>query len=344
MPRLGVAFVAASAVFAASCAGLLGIEETKDEPGATPNGEGGAEVDGPTSSGDRDGEPPGMDGGADAPSGDADLDAGDSAVPPPDCDLTKPFGAPQALSNAVNTSAYETGGRLSVDELTLYFTRASTVYKATRGNKTDPFANVTPMADINGTTADGYLTMPASEVTAFFASNRTGSALLDIWSATRSNKTAAFMNIKREAILASAQDDDDPWVRADARMLYFDSKRSGVTDLYRAPIDATGTIGTPSKVLNVTTDSDSESNPVVTADDLTLYFAFGATTGSQGIRVSKRASTNVEFSGITSVTELNTSSDDRPTWVSPDGCKILISSERPNGQGSSDLYMAVKPK
>jgi len=136
----------------AACAAVLGIEDTVDEAPST--------ADGGSGRGAGDAAAAGEDGAVDelvpAPKGDGGDDPGSEPEPvdggpdaeggvAPDCDLTKPFGAPKML--AVNTTAYETGGRLSSDELTIWFARRSTatstdgdIWTAKRATKEAAFA------------------------------------------------------------------------------------------------------------------------------------------------------------------------------------------------------------
>jgi hypothetical protein len=43
-------------------------------------------------------------------------------------------------------------------------------------------------------------------------------------------------------------------------------------------------------------------------------------------------------------TELNAGGISIPTFISPDGCEIYLSSNRGGGRGGMDIYRARKPK
>jgi hypothetical protein len=65
---------------------------------------------------------------------------------------------------------------------------------------------------------------------------------------------------------------------------------------------------------------------VVSGDELTLYYA---TDGAPGevfgdIWVTTRPSRDVAFGEPTIVTGVNTSYDEFPQWISPDGCRLYL--------------------
>jgi hypothetical protein len=77
-----------------------------------------------------------------------------------------------------------------------------------------------------------------------------------------------------------------------------------------------------------TVSSSFEVQPVASADDLTLYFGSGRLTGgTQGgidIWVASRKSTDDDFGPPVDVSEVNTSDDESPGWVSADGCRLYF--------------------
>ncbi len=56
--------------------------------------------------------------------------------------------------------------------------------------------------------------------------------------------------------------------------------------------------------------------------------------------VAHRTTPTGPFSGLAMVTELNTTSAEFPTYLSPDGCTIYIGSNR---SGRQHLWVAGKP-
>jgi Tol biopolymer transport system component len=70
----------------------------------------------------------------------------------------------------------------------------------------------------------------------YFGSNRdSGIAnVQDLYLATRETTDAIFAPARPLAELNSPQDDDDPWVSPDGRVIYFSSTRSGNSEIYEA--------------------------------------------------------------------------------------------------------------
>jgi Tol biopolymer transport system component len=89
-----------------------------------------------------------------------------------------------------------------------------------------------------------------------------------------------------------------------------------------------------------------ESAVAVRADGLEIYFASArtGTIGGDDIWVARRVTTSDPFGALSNATELNSSLNDYPTWVSADGCRILFASSRPGGQGDRDIWFAERPK
>jgi hypothetical protein len=92
----------------------------------------------------------------------------------------------------------------------------------------------------------------------------------------------------------------------------------------------------------IETDAN-DSDPSVTADNLTLYFASdrAGSTGSAGatdLWVATRTTTTGEFGSVNNVGSLNTPSDESEPYVMPDGATIYFRSKR---SGNYALYRAT---
>ena len=64
----------------------------------------------------------------------------------------------------------------------------------------------------------------------------------------------------------------------------------------------------------------------------------GGTNGND-IWLARRASVDQPFSGAAPVSELNSSAADTPNWISPDNCRLYMSSGRDD---PSVLYVATR--
>ncbi|MEO8840338.1 MAG: hypothetical protein ABI591_32900 [Kofleriaceae bacterium] len=71
-----------------------------------------------------------------------------------------------------------------------------------------------------------------------------------------------------------------------------------------------------------------------------LWSDRNAAAGDYDIFVARRGSTAEPFGPATTVTEVNSPSLDTPNWISPDGCRLYLSSSRDD---ASNVYVATKP-
>src|SRR5262249_31954911 len=129
---------------------------------------------------------------SDAPGGSGSLDIWMVTRPT----LSSPWGTPVNLGPTVNSSAYDSGPRLSHDGLSLYFhsTRSgghggTDIWVATRPALDAPFgAPVNLGPAINSSGDDGIPIISADNRTLIFDSSRLGgSDENDIWMSTRTN-------------------------------------------------------------------------------------------------------------------------------------------------------------
>lgn len=293
-----------------------------------------------------------VDAGADAPAPDAGADA--QTGPP--CDLTKPFGTPVAVSS-LNTPGQEQFARLSADELVVYFSSdrdkdASAsgafggydLYVATRTSRSEPFGMPTRLpAPILHDAPEVAPSETADRRTLYFDSYRNGNDRR-IFRATRATAQDAWGTPVEVTELTSANEDGTPYVLPGGDALYFFTSRdSSNFNLYR--VDLGLVIPRPSAVPGVNS-SDPEYAPVVTADERTIYFASvrAGGLGSWDVWVATRATKTGSFSDVKLVENVNSANQDIPTWISPDGCRLYLASDRPGGSGKLDIYVAERPK
>lgn len=260
------------------------------------------------------------------------------------CNLDAPFGSIAPL-DSVNTSGDDSALRLTADGLYGVFqsnhsTSSYDLYATSRPSPTSAFGALTPLSTIVSTQDDTDPTLSSDGLTIYFASNRNGS--FDLFTATRSNVSLPFTTPKSLSINTGA-DETQPYLAND-HDLYFSklSTTSSTFDVFHTVISS-GNVSTPSFVAGVnSTDSDDDA-PAVTPDGLTMYFASGRNGAQFDIFVSKRASTSTEFGAPTTVNELNDpTKDDRPSYISADGCTILFESNRTGGQNGFNIYVATK--
>lgn len=297
-------------------------------------------------------ERPGDDSGDEPPERDA-TPAGDA--PSPDvtngdaCDPTRPFGTPVALEAPVNSTSGEQSATLTADELTIVFSRRVDLFNesiliATRPSRKDAFAAPTP---IDGLTqglpieAVGVPAMTSDGLMLFFTGESGDDA--DIYVASRAVTSAPFADPRRLTRLASPQVEAYPAVMHDGAELWFTSERlGGITrHLFRSVRDAIGNYDTPTLVSELRS-SNNEAGVAFSPDGLTAYFGSQRPggLGDSDVWVAKRASLQASFGAPTHVPGLSSAGADFPSWVSPDGCRIYLASDR---AGSMDIFVASRP-
>lgn len=139
----------------------------------------------------------------------------------------------------------------------------------------------------------------------------------------------------------------DPFVTADGAALYFDSARGGgFLDLHVAVRQSDGSFGTPQELMNLDT-SATDGHPVLSHDGLTVYWSSNRSdAGTQrgtDIWMATRPTPAGTFGAPALVPELNSTKNESLSWLSPDGCMVLLQSDRAGGVGSQDIYQAVRP-
>jgi hypothetical protein len=285
------------------------------------------------------------------PAADAALDApGGAAVDarPARCNPMAAFGKPVALTS-LNTSADDEHADLTPDELTIYFSSTRLggaggfdVYQATRSSTSAQFDNVMPVPGINTAGNERVPRMAGNGLSMFAMTATVAAPALRISLATRANVTVAFTGLKPAANINNATNTADPYLLPGGNVMYLASDLAGNLGLYRSA-KVNGAFSTSTPVPGVNLDTPAvENNPVVTPDELTLFF--GSTrpggTGGYDIYEARRAHVADGFGAPIELTGLNTTGDDVPNWISPDGCVLYFS--RLEANVGYQLYMATR--
>jgi Tol biopolymer transport system component len=280
------------------------------------------------------------------------VDTHDSA-PAPRCDPTAAFGSAINLGG-VNTALNEATARLSADELTLVFARLNAdgtwdLYTASRTSATEPFGSATVMASLNSVYTELWPTLTPDSLGIYFNTDRNNSMTgnEDVFYAGRASTTADF---DAPAIASGFEpNDNQPYVAGDGLAVYFSSstrpETTGGTDLFYAPIDGSGNVGTAQVLIGGVNTPANEQVPVVTPDELTLFFCRSNGTDDD-IFSATRASTSSPWSAGSAVPGYATAGvEEVPTWISPDGCDLYFydnGSDMPGAQGLDDMYEIVR--
>jgi hypothetical protein len=293
------------------------------------------------------------------PPTDTGVDAGDT-TPPPACDQAKPFGKPVALTD-LNSPLDDLIARLSSDLLTAYIGSdrggsVNQIWRATRTTPTGTFATPTllpvvnfPSADTEKPTITGdSLTLYASAFLPVDAGGRTS----HIYAFTRTSTGADFgaASPVTATLIAGSVNERDPYVTPDGNELYFCSDAKTQLDIYVSK-KVGGVFGAPTRITELAATTVALScNPFLSADGLTMYFFSNRppSAGSTDIWVARRPTKTDPFGTPTAVSELNTTENDEPSWLSADGCTLWFSSGIDQADaglttGRMHLFRATKP-
>jgi Tol biopolymer transport system component len=248
----------------------------------------------------------------------------------------------------VNGTANNGEGRLSPDELTIYFlsTRSGNndIFTASRASRTDAFGTPQPMTSLNTASAEGWPTVTADGLTLFFESNVSGR--YQTYVATRTTLVAQFAAPALVAnVNIAGSDTGQAAVLPNQSALYLVNNGTGAGNLYRAGLNTTGQFGTPVEVSTINTPSD-EFAPTPTSDELVLYFGSSRldppAKGAMDIWMTRRTSTAASWDPPTNVQELNTTAFEWPDWLSPDRCRLYFTRNTGATSSTPSLYVATR--
>jgi outer membrane protein OmpA-like peptidoglycan-associated protein/Tol biopolymer transport system component len=218
------------------------------------------------------------------------------------------YGAPEQIKGKVNTSYHEGMVAFSPDGKTMYFSRESFFEK--------------------------------EYVKDSITKNKLGS--IHLYKATTLGDkwdNIEALNITKDY---SAK---NPSVSKDGKTLYFASDMPGgygLFDIYKAPINEDGSVGEHVNLGQKINTEGQEMFPFI-GDDGTLYFSSNGHLGLGGLDVFFTKEIDGKFTPIRNVgIPINSNSDDFAFRIYDDTGEGFISSNRPGGLGSDDIYRTMK--
>jgi Tol biopolymer transport system component len=107
---------------------------------------------------------------------------------------------------------------------------------------------------------------------------------------------------------------------------------------FAARIDAEGPFEGPRPLPELVFPEESTVDAFLTDDGLTLFYVSGPAFGPADLYVAARRSTADPFEHHVALDELNSASDERDPWLSPDGTELYFASDR---SGHYDIYVAA---
>lgn len=268
---------------------------------------------------------------------------------PPRCNPTATFGVPVAV-DALNTPSDDEGPRLSPDELTLYFSSdrgggvgSYDIYSSTRASTSEAWSTPSLVAGVNTAGLERRPTVTADGLT-LYAFNGTHPNY-EIAVAARTSTAASFGALTPIASINSTGDDDTPFVLPDGAAVYFDSDRGGTSfELYRTA--NTGTeLEAPEVLTGTNLETAEQDSPVLTPDELTLYFSSDR-VGGGGTDLMFEATRTSVANGFGNPVALNIDPTGKqivmPSWVSSDNCVLYFTSKSTRATSDYDIYYAVR--
>jgi len=271
---------------------------------------------------------------------DAAADAQDAADAAATCSVTTAFGNKVTL--AIGTTGVNVPGDTqssfyaSPDQLLAYLTRTvpdsglgKDIWSVSRTTKAAVWGN-TARADILNSEGgiDDFDPVLSNDETEIFFARSVGQNFAVVWT-TLVGDAGPGVPAKVGATVNGLGDRVEPtWLNPSSQHLYLNVANvdAGLSyDIYRADRAGPGD-GFASTFEATVNGPNNDKNAVLTSDDLAMYFASDRPGGDGGydVYIATRASTSDDFGTPTPVTELNTSGDELPVWISSNGCLIVL--------------------
>lgn len=241
------------------------------------------------------------------------------------CDATAPFTSTRPLSE-LSSSGLDGALRLSDDELVAYFhtDRSGTneIWTAGRTRTDLPFDPPTPLFSIlsywPSVSSDGKSLVYA--------------APNDLYLSTRNTVADVFVPGNPITVVNTAAIETSPAFSHDGTRLYYTS-RAGTQPLM---VTAWPAIAAGQPITELDGPADEQS-ATLSDDERVIYFGRGPSPGD--IWVAYRTDRGLPFDPPSKVAELDMGSDESPTWLSLDQCRLYFESTR---LGTYDLFVAER--
>lgn len=262
----------------------------------------------------------------------APLDGVDEAI------FDQPFG-PAIPLTPLHSPADDDDPSMTEDALELYFSSnridgVDRVFRSKRTSIADPWPAPVDIP-ILGTSANNAR-VSLDGLAIYFASERAGSQLEDVYRATRPSRDTEFGPAERVVEVAAAGSDYEAAVASATSAMFFTSDRQGDQDLYEAPRQGAA-FGTPIRLAELAS-ATYEGGTWASADGRRLWFHRSSPTGRVLLQ-TRRATASDPFEAPVPIPGMDSASDEQDPWVSPDGHTIVFASDR---GGSPDLYFATR--
>ncbi len=189
-------------------------------------------------------------------------------------------------------------------------------------------------------------TLTSNELVIFWVGPGPGGGDDDVWQASRNAVGESFSNsVVKQSLSDNNLADSKVTLTGDDLLGILSTARSGgqgASDLWQVSRTGGGTSAFDTIDQNhmaALNDADSQLDPFITADGLDLYYAIGI---PQRIVVAKRGAKTEDFAAPVDVANLGGFNGAADPTLSADGRLILLTSNRPGGFESADLWYATR--
>jgi hypothetical protein len=293
----------------------------------------------------------------------------DREKPTPDASVAQDASAPRSPERAcdpqgaflsvvnvagINGSAREASIALSKDERIAIFASDRNapgsgnfdLFLATRVDANSTFDSITELANLNSSADEAGPSISADGSTLYFHSSRSGAYQIYVSKLETPTDPASFA--APIAVTGLPIPAWEPAISANGLALYYEREIAmGDHAVARADLGVNGftetsTYAGPSVVARTTTGS-----PALAAGEKGV-FVYGTRSspewsGMVFLEFAAQAGDYVNVSG-TSPPGQDLGVDARPSWTSPDDCRLYFASARPFGKGETDLWVATRAK
>ncbi|HMA97674.1 MAG TPA: hypothetical protein VKP30_33545 [Polyangiaceae bacterium] len=201
---------------------------------------------------------------------------------------------------------------------------------------------------INELLPDGYdyfgPSLSADGLSLYFAASRSEEEEDDLYVSTRTTRTAEFPTAIALEPINTARSDGSPSISRDGLTLYFYSMRaggSGGRDLYAATRKSLDAPFRRVQSLDQLNGPADDYLPSISGDGLTLIYS-STRSGGSDLFVATRPDASSDFSRPSALEGLNTEHREDRAAFSSDGQTIYFISDRPNGVGDKDIWVATR--
>lgn len=270
------------------------------------------------------------------------------------CDHGAPFGNEQAVDVGGTTPVYSVeGARFDPAQTNAYLSLCPLsgdksmcdLYTSQLNPATKAFGLINKLTSVSdGSHYDAYPTITPDFQYLVFGSDRMDN-LPKLYVAKAIGGGFDMSTASVLVIPPGATFGNEPYILPDGGTLYFEGGTDpGNPELYRAS-GAPPTFGGSATLLASVNGPTGDFAPVVTDDELEMFFASDRKTGASialDIYTSTRTSTSVPFGAPQLVTNLSNDADvDWPLWISPDRCSLYLI-HKPMATGVGTLYLVSR--